>query len=212
MKITCISDLRGYLPELPGGDLLIIAGDLTARHTFGEFAFDFLTWLDQQNYNKKVVIGGNHDTFMIDDTKKLFNGIADYLEDSGTEFESLKIWGSPWTRWFHGINPRCEAFTRHKEESLGKKWALIPDDVDILVTHGPPFTIRDLTERGEQVGSTSLMDEHVSRIRPRLWVFGHIHEGYGIQKPYEWSKCFYVNCSLVDENYQPVNKPIEAEL
>jgi Icc-related predicted phosphoesterase len=156
----------------------------------------------------------------------------EYLCDSGTEItyypyldppnpdnmgvaykrKTFKIWGSPWTKTFQGMNPNCKAFAVDTEEELAGKWALIPDDVDILITHSPPFTILDRTSRGRQVGSTSLMAEHIQRLRPRLWVVGHIHEGYGQEGPYTWNNTKYVNASIMNESYDPVNKPVRIEL
>jgi len=224
MIIDCISDLHGHFPELPGGDLLILAGDYTARDRVPEWDA-FYKWLDSQNYRKKVYIGGNHDNFltqccskenpMHSHLKSLNEYDAEepvYLCDSGTEFEGLTIWGSPWTKTFPGMNPHCMAFTCETEEELAEKWACIPEDVDILVTHGAPWTILDKTTRGEQVGSTSLLFEHLKRLKPKLWIFGHVHEAYGINGPYQWNNTKYVNASHVNEHYQPVNKPIRIEL
>lgn len=222
MDITCVSDLHGNLPDLEGGDLLILAGDYTSNDRIPGW-HKFFDWLDRQNYRKKVVIAGNHDnfcknwavsgTFTSDEYDQMYPGekpTLDYLCDSGIEFEGLKIWGSPWTSRFDGINPKCCAFTGANDEEIAPKFDLIPSDVDILITHSPPFTIRDLLDDGKQVGSPSLMAAHLQRLRPKLWVFGHIHEGYGQDGPYQWNNTIYLNASHVNERYQPVNKPFRV--
>jgi Icc-related predicted phosphoesterase len=210
MIIDCIADLHGHYPELEGGDLLIVAGDLTAKDEYEELD-DFKRWLSVQNYGRKVIVAGNHDTHIERNPNWLENNEVVHLCDSGTEFEGLKIWGSPWTLRFKGQNPQAMAFTFDTEEELSKKWEMIPDDVDILVTHGPPFTILDMTVDGRQVGSPHLMAHHLSRLRPKLWIWGHIHEAYGIAGPYKWAGTRYVNASHVNELYQPVNRPIRIE-
>lgn len=217
MIIDCVSDLHGYYPKLKGGDLLIVAGDMTARDDERGW-LDFEHWIYNQKYKQKIIIGGNHDNFLqsMDEHRmwKYWEKIpgVTYLCDSGTEFEGLKIWGSPWTSRFEGINPHCCAFTGEKDEEIAPKFDLIPSDVDILVTHSPPFTIRDLTTDGRQVGSISLMVHHIQRLRPKLWVFGHIHEAYGQEGPYHWNDTKYVNASHVNEHYKPINAPIRIEL
>ena len=225
MIIDCIADLHGHYPKLEGGDLLIVAGDLTAEHTYEELDY-FERWLEVQNYKMKIFIAGNHDTqieknpFWVGSTKCV------YLCDSGTEFEGLKIWGSPWTLTFPGINPHCTAFTGTEAE-LEAKFALIPDDTDILITHGPPYGIMDAVhrevfcgERDEWVGSASLLGK-VFRICPKLHVFGHIHEGYGrynhtprggSSENLGITPVTFVNCSHVNERYKPVNKPVRVVL
>ncbi len=228
MIIDCISDLHGAFPKLEGGDLLIIAGDCTSNDTLSAWD-DFLWWFDDQDYRKKVMVAGNHDNFC---TKWKSNRIPEedpethiwprnrktieYLCDSGTEFEGLKIWGSPWTSWFHGINPKCKAFTLHGEEKLQKKWALIPDGIDILVTHSPPLGWLDENRDGIACGSLSLSQE-LYRIRPKLHVFGHIHESYGMYRP-KLEFCglegypISVNASVMDRDYEPINAPIRVIL
>lgn len=232
MKITCISDLHGCYPDdLPGGDLLIVAGDLTATDTQNEID-EFDRWLSVQKYRKKVFIAGNHDNRLVEEKpRKYLQKTADkelerfeYLCDSGTEFEGVKIWGSPWSLTFDGINPRCTAFTG-TESDLVAKFALIPNDVDILITHMPPNGILDTMleetawgDREVHVGSFHLRAILQLVCRPGLWVCGHIHEAYGTYKfDYDdedpippWGTLF-VNASHVNERYQPVNAPIHIE-
>lgn len=208
MIIDCISDLHGEQPELDGGDLLIIAGDITADGFFlslEEMEKDWLRW-QRRKYKKVIVIAGNHDTCLEKIPWTWKN--VDYLCDSGTEFEGIKIWGCPWTPWFEGVNPHCTAFMLKTEEELAEKWALIPNDIDILITHGPPKGVFDKNKHGKECGSPSLMTR-VMDVSPRYHIFGHIHEGYGQA---ELGAEYYINCSHVNEDYEPVNKPIRIEI
>ncbi len=238
MDVTCISDLHGHYPQLEGGDLLIVAGDLTAHDQLNEHV-KFDEWVQDQLYRKVIVIGGNHDVAV---QKGFLPRHCTYLCDSGTEFEyseeyepeatgscrpdckffrtkKLKIWGSPWTKRFEGINPKCMAFTVDTDEELAEKWAMIPDDTDILVTHCPPFMVLDQINNGKMlsVGSISLRAKS-SKIQPKLHVFGHIHESYGQDKFARGApgsinhERIFVNASHVNECYEPVNKPIRIEL
>ncbi len=270
MIIDCIADTHGNFPKLEGGDLLIVAGDLTANDQSIQYD-QFNQWLLKQQYNFKVVIAGNHDNLLQKyphrnhwktenyDYRKTpneypFGGRLShcnaYLCDSGTEFEyeqpdfscntsyfsdgrpvkferkKLKVWGSPWTRRFEGMNPNAMAFTVDTEEELAEKFANIPDDVDILVTHSPPKFGLDKTISQEYVGSQSLRD-WVLLHQPKLHVFGHIHEAYGIITYQEMQKLnvqlygkvdegmcktTIINASHVNERYEPVNKSIRIEL
>lgn len=262
MLIDCISDLHGYYPKLEGGDLLIVAGDLTRSDDWEEHII-FCDWLSKQPYKKRIVIAGNHDNDLIDQsvgdyTFSAFDkeagtqkSYATYLCDSGVNLilydnepkplnqdcldikdlirpypRSIKIWGSPWTKTFPGMNPRCKAFTVDTEEELAEKWALIPHDVDILVTHSPPQCGLDRTARGECVGSESLK-KFIFTHQPRLHVFGHVHEAYGmitheeLQRlnvmlcgsiDDELARTTIINASHVNERYEPVNNPIRIEL
>jgi Icc-related predicted phosphoesterase len=216
MIIDCISDLHGFYPKLEGGDLLIVAGDLTATSEHNEYD-NLSDWLRKQNYKKKIFIAGNHDNFLT----KCFSthqvkslGVEaseeyDYLKDSRTEFEELKIWGSPWTLEFEGENPNFLAFTCKTEEELAEKWALIPEDTDILVTHSPPYGMMDETIWKENVGSISLTQRIEDLKNLKLHVFGHIHESHGIKKIKDFTS---VNASYVNHQYKPVNKPVRIEL
>ena len=92
MIIDVVSDLHGRYPILEGGDLLIVAGDLTASDKEVEYTkFDY--WIDEQVYKKKIVISGNHDNFLKDfglnylGSNRPYFQFCEYLCDSGTEFE-----------------------------------------------------------------------------------------------------------------------------
>ena len=219
MIIDCIGCLHGAQPDLQGGDLLIVTGDLTSHDKHFQY-HQFFDWLKQTKYKKRVFIGGNHDNKLNDfycmkEELKYFQ----YLRDSGTEFEGLKIWGSPWTAQFKGINPKCCAFTvpvgPDMEDRLKDKWRLIPSDTDILITHSPAYGILDgiPSEDGSlfHVGSKSLQMELFERLNPKLFVHSHIHEAYGIEPPGGFVQTA-VNCSIMNERYKPVNKPVRIVL
>lgn len=228
MDITCISDLHGYYPALDGGDLLIIAGDLNARDKKNEYD-DFRTWIAKQNYKKIIVIAGNHDGLIENGMKRKTDDPlhpnhlvhpAHYLCDSGCEFEGLKIWGSPWTPKFYNWH-----FMKARGEDIKKMWDLIPQDIDILITHGPPFGVLDETVEGNFVGCEELKLA-LRRIQPKLHIFGHIHESYGkCHKVWEYpvthglsneelvpNQTMFINASYVNEHYNPVNNPIRVIL
>lgn len=210
MDITAISDLHGHYPELEGGDLLIVGGDLTSQDTQKQH-LRFLHWLGEQDYKRKIWIAGNHDNYLLN-TK--FISLQDlgmeYLCDSGTEFEGLKIWGSPWTLKFYGMNPKCMAYTCETEEDLNQKWKKIPDDIDILITHSPFYGVLDEVKMKQRhAGSSSLREHVLGRIKPKLHIVGHIHDGHGMAV-IDSSKI--VNASLVNEYYEPENEPIRIIL
>jgi Icc-related predicted phosphoesterase len=209
MIIDCISDLHGYSPELEGGDLLIVAGDLSDADGLNEH-YDIASWISEQKYTRKIVVAGNHDN-LLQNNVNFYSKLKDisYLCDSGVEFEGLKIWGSPWTKTFQGMNPKCKAFTVDSEEEIAKKWALIPDDIDILITHCPPNGILDGLQSGHSSGSISLRNRSTA-IAPKLHVFGHIHEWGGHQ--IDMTPTLYVNASHVDECYDPINKAVRVIL
>lgn len=231
MKIDCISDLHGHHPELPGGDLLILAGDYTGNNRTSQWV-SFFSWLKQQQYRKKILIAGNHDGFLesaypktqkeADELSELQSFLEEqgeekedfeYLCDSGTEFEGLKIWGSPWTPTFCNWH-----FMKERGEELRTQWDLIPEGTDILITHGPPLGILDKVQyssralRESHAGCADLRDA-VERIQPRLHVFGHIHEAYGemiLKCTPKDIRC--INCAIMNAWYYPTNKPIHVEL
>jgi Icc-related predicted phosphoesterase len=202
MKIVAMSDMHGELPETPECDLLLLAGDLTpVRDHSLSFQADWLncefrTWLKRQPARKIVGIAGNHD-FIFEQAPDLVPTDLNwtYLQDSGIEWEGFRIWGTPWQPWFFDW-----AFNAGPE-ALKRRWALIPEATDILVVHGPPYGYGDgVPERNgiRRCGCPHLL-ERIREIRPRLVVYGHIHEGRG-----EWQlgSTLLANVTVVDANYQ----------
>lgn len=215
MKIALISDTheQHFKITVPECDLLIHAGDFTYNGDIQAIR-RFNEWLEQIPAKHKVVIAGNHD-LSLDPNNRYYRTCMDhlggvpaeslltnciYLNDSGCEIEGLKIWGSPIQPWFHDW-----AFNRTRGEEIDAHWQKIPEDTDILVTHGPPAGILDKPfGKMAPVGCEMLM-RHVIRVRPMLMVFGHIHGSAGIHRD---SHTTFVNASSVDEAYRIRKEPV----
>lgn len=206
LRAVLISDTHTLHDQikLPEGDLLLHAGDFTNMGELEDVA-RFNEFLGRQPHAHKVVIAGNHDWSFAMDPARARSLIthAAYLEDSEVSAAGLRIWGSPWQPEFMDW-----AFNLPRGPLLRQKWDLIPDGIDILITHGPPLGHGDVTFRGEHVGCHDLL-EAVRRVRPRLHLFGHIHEGYGVTRD---AHTTYVNASTCTLSYQPSNAPIVVDL
>ena len=211
-KITLISDTHTMHKglenkfNLPPADYIIHCGDITGlgtEHTTREF----LKWFNNlSQYKHKIFIAGNHD-WLFEISPALAKDIVEeyenviYLEDSGVEINNIKFWGSPVTLPFNNW-----AFNR-SEEKLKQHWEAIPDNIDVLITHGPPYKIMDFGPYSkEYTGSRSLYNEVVDRIKPKIHCFGHIHNDYGIYDHESGVK--FINASNLDESYKITNKPI----
>lgn len=211
MRIVCISDTHGlgWDVEVPEGDLLIHAGDLTSRGS-GAAWLRGCEWLGSLMHPHKVLIAGNHDFFAErnEDQARLYAERAgiEFLQDSGINIEGLNVWGSPWQPEFFNW-----AFNLPRGKALADVWAQIPDNTDILITHGPPYGWHDKTVRGDYVGCIDLL-QRCSRLESlKLHVFGHIHEAYGVSGPLNnalANSVYAVNASTCTLNYKPTNKPI----
>jgi Icc-related predicted phosphoesterase len=207
MKIVAISDTHNRHNKLivPDGDILIHAGDVTSQGKQSQVE-DFLKWFSKHPHPHKIFIAGNHDFFFerMPDTyiQSLIPENVTYLNDSGITIEGIKIWGSPVQPWFYDW-----AFNRQRGADIQKHWDLIPNDTDILITHGPVQGILDKTIDGTHVGCVDLMNT-VRRIRPKYFICGHIHEAYGRA---ETIGTTYINASVLDVRYQLVNQPIVFE-
>lgn len=208
-KIVLISDTHNLHSKItiPECDILIHAGDATGRGTLQEVS-SFLYWLSQQPAKHKVAIAGNHDWLFDRDPFMARNLLSQYsdiimLNDELKEVMGLKIYGSP-------VTPRFFDWAFNADEDdLYETWSKIPDGIDILVTHGPPKGVLDITQDGDSVGCPILAAEIMYRIKPKYHIFGHIHEGYGQQKI---EGITYINASTCNRKYQPVNPPIILDI
>ena len=208
MKFVAISDTHNNHPEhLPDGDVLIHAGDVTGKGTEAQ-VYHFLEWFSAQPHRYKVFIAGNHD-FYFENIKseiiaKMIPENVIYLNDSGVTIEGVKIWGSPVQPWFYDW-----AFNRKRGSEICKHWDLIPNDTDVLITHGPAYMRLDkVVHGGAHVGCMDLLTA-IRRVRPQFFVCGHIHEAYGMVKE---GITTYINASVLNEKYEMVNKPIVFEI
>jgi len=214
MRIVCISDTHQMHRniEVPDGDVLIHAGDITG-HGVERWVVDFNNWLGELPHKHKIVIAGNHD-FIFENHPEHARSLitnATYLEDSGVEIEGFKFWGSPWSTEFGSW-----AFMGN-ELRLADKYSKIPDDTNILITHGAPYGMMDevarIWDRNEDkhVGSRALVRALQRLDHLRLHVFGHIHEAAGTWVNPQNGRTF-VNAATCDLSYHPVNPPVVVEL
>lgn len=218
MRITALSDTHGKHNEinkidLPGGDLLIHAGDLSnigLPHQIQDFCY----WFNSiKGYTYKVFIAGNHD-FLFENHSKLSSEIVNsyetirYLEDSEKTIEvddlSVNIYGSPWQPEFNNW-----AFNLpHNGDELANVWNDVPENTDILITHGPPKFILDSIETVKDLGC-ELLRNRVKQIKPKLHIFGHIHSGNG----YMFDKnTHFINVCVLNERYEYRYKPKTFDL
>lgn len=216
-RFAAISDLHGELPQTPKCDFLVIPGDIcpTENHGVGFqkkwYEETFVKWLEEQPATYKIFIAGNHDFYFEHMpnqwVRKFLGKNCYYLKDDSVTLEGVKFYGTPWQPIFYDW-----AFNL-TEKGLADKFASIPYDVDVLISHGPPYNFGQtdvITEKcvyadGSHLGSISLADA-ITRTRPKYVVFGHIHSGD--HTPYERhidnDKIIAVNVSRLDERYYPV--------
>ena len=206
MKIVCTSDTHGRnkTKEIPDGDVFIHAGDISIMGNLKEIV-KFNDWLGELPHKHKAIISGNHDWafYLNADTKDIITN-ATYLQDSSTVINGVKFYGSPWQPRFGNW-----AFNlKRNGKKLENKWNMIDDDTDVLITHGPPFGILDITHMGINAGCELLLDR-VNNIKPKVHVFGHIHEGYGVSYKKD---TIFVNASNLNGKFHNTNDPIILDI
>lgn len=223
-RFVCISDthdLHEYMKELPAGDVLLHSGDFSMSGK-PQCVSNFNAYLASLPHPVKIVIAGNHDMTFDEDTyigrggwKRCHHGEpydcksikalltnCIYLEDELYVHNGIRIYGSPWQPEYNGY-----AFGLERGTNSRKKWSRVPDEVDILMTHGPPFGHGDKTKENEHVGCVDLAQTVTRRVKPRFHVFGHVHEGYGITTN---SETTFVNAATCNFSYnrKKLNAPI----
>lgn len=207
MKIVIISDTHGEHAKLGrlSGDVLIHCGDFALGHERQEAAlYELDRWFAEQAFRHIVCVGGNHD-FLVEEKKtrgeQIFRN-AICLEDVSVEIDGVKFHGAPWTpeltQWAH-YRPTAE---------LQRAWEMVPEDVDVLVTHSPPRGILDRNSRGKACGC-ELLRQRVAAVRPQLHCFGHIHASAGVHQE---GGTQFVNASMVDSQYQLVRDAVVVEI
>lgn len=212
MRLVCISDthsLHEKMLPLPNGDVLVHAGDCTNSGSLLQFE-GFASWFGSQPHRHKVLVAGNHDRcceMHPEWTSRACesNGII-YLRGEAAMIGGLKFYGFPWQPVFRWMSFNA---------SEGERWGrlkLVPDDAEVLVTHGPALGILDwIPDIGKHVGCRPLAKTIDRLPRLKAHIFGHIHEGYGfLEREIDGIK--FANASICTERYRPTNPPIIIDL
>ncbi len=203
MKIAVLSDTHGHVPDVPDVDLLILSGDYVHTRKNDWLAQQrwvnntFKPWLDELSQRMTIIgVAGNHD-YILEYHKEALPELSwTYLENSGCEFQGLKVWGSPQNKWFFDWS-----FNKSEKELL-EYWKLIPDDTNILILHQPPLGVADWVPYDQvSAGSSTLYDRLIDLKELRLVTVGHLHSNTGIhRKPFSFP---IVSGCYVGENYRP---------
>lgn len=212
MRLVCISDTHGDHEHvnLPVGDVLIHAGDVTGHGTEAETR-SFFNWMSAQSFKHKICIAGNHDAFMEDEpetTREIAdNAGVSLLNASGVEIDGVRFWGSPITpRFMHW------SFMLDEGAPIEEHWQQMPLNTDVLITHGPPYGVLDVVIRedmpDEAVGCHALL-HRIGEVKPKLHLFGHIHEGFGSKQV---DDVLHRNISTMNRHYQIANDPQVIDL
>lgn len=207
MKLIIISDTHGEHDSLGklSGDVLIHCGDIGigSKPTIDQ-VLHLDHWFGAQDFKLKMCIGGNHDFALQSSAQRnssLFKN-AEYLEDRAVAFGGLLFYGAPWTPelkdWAYYLN----------DTELRARWAKIPDETDVLITHTPPFGVLDKNSSGRSCGCITLR-ERVMQVQPRLHCFGHIHASAGTAVE---QGTIFVNAAVVGRTYKIARPPIEINL
>jgi len=190
---------------IPDGDVLIHAGDIGVERNINRLV-DFNDWLGELPHKHKIVIPGNHDV-AIETSQLMAREILSnchFLIDEEVVIEGIKFWGSPWQPEF------CNwSWNLPRGKALEKVWSWIPDDTDVLITHGPPRGILDLVVVGALHEGCTDLRIRVFDVKPKVHIFGHIHEGYG-QEEHEGIR--FINASTCDFHYRPINPPVVVDI
>lgn len=191
IKVVCISDTHNAQFQVPYGEILIHAGDTTQSGSLKEFQ-STLDWLETLPHKHKILIAGNHELLLDPDQddrannqepearqKIVWHDIV-YLEKSSTTLicsggRRIKIYGNPMT-------PKHGNWAFQHLRNVDVWTGNIPEDVDILVTHGAPLGHLDIASWGCRY----LLDA-IWCSKPSLHVFGHLHDGYGTEM-LTWSR------------------------
>jgi len=183
MRLLHIGDSHGYhrLLTIPKDiDIIVHSGDFSNYHDVYKNepeAKDFIQWFGNLDVEYKILIAGNHDSLAFHWNTQFRNlctafGII-YLENEECYIEGIKFWGSPNTPTFG------DWYFMKSRDKMDKHWSNVPDDIDVFICHGPCKGILDLSygrdNNIEFCGDRALRNHILNRIKPKLFLSGHIH-------------------------------------
>jgi len=224
MKLATVSDIHGMWDQItyPEAEVLVFAGDILRNYSrnpdmdahlqleelekFNSFTADLVA---RKVYTHIVFVAGNHDWAfekLPKEARSKLGSHITYLQNSETTLLGKTFYGAPQQNWFHSwaFNFPPPGTSAAKRAAL-LCWDAIPENVEILVTHAPPYGILDLTYEGQQVGCPYLRDRVENLAQLKLHIFGHIHFSYGKMMKNFHSSTLFVNTAICAEDYVPTN-------
>lgn len=217
MRICFISDTHRHHRQvsIPDADVLIHCGDMS---NIGELDVmkDFSDWMHDLPISHKICIAGNHEVGLQNGVYRdhilfmLKEASVTYLQNSEVVIDGVKFYGSPFTPVFNNWD-----FQKNRGKELKENWQNIPDDTNVLITHGPPYKTLDLVDnalsRDPHQGCEELRKRIKSLKNLKAHGFGHIHLGYS-QQPFIKNGVQFVNAAICTEQYRPTNKPVVIDI
>lgn len=217
LNIAAVSDTHGFLPEVRKNtaEIAIIAGDISPLEIQGnseemkKWLFgEFLNWVIELDVKQVFLIAGNHDFYFqnvkkseIQQLKRLSGHKLVYIKNESTIYtdktgENWSIFGTPycniWGGWPFMVDNNL----------LTEKFKSIPDKVDIIITHSPPFAFGDADLNNyEHVGNKPLA-KRLENVDYKIIICGHIHGGN-----HEFNEHYRIqNVSYLDNSYRESNE------
>jgi len=207
VRIVHVSDTHGFHKQLkmPEADILIHTGDFCAGRGSFQQVSEFNMWLESLDYEHILLCPGNHDE-PLESNESLCRSMLScrVLINEEVTINGLKFWGSPYTPEFNQWH-----FNLPRGEKLKAVWDMMPDDTDVLLSHGPPQYILDLVEYNKFHAGCEDLARRVIEVSPLAHCFGHLHEEYGVLQLYQ---TYFINGSNCNIHYKPVNKPRVIEI
>ncbi|KAI8367472.1 Metallo-dependent phosphatase-like protein [Radiomyces spectabilis] len=216
-RFVCMSDTHSKIDfqfVIPDGDVFVHAGDLTRRSSIQEFK-ETIAWLGALPHRLKIVTGGNHDHILderfgyIEEKQYVLSRMQQanitYLEHESyllpPDLGGYKMFVSPYAPIHLGgaFMPR----------NLQPYWEKIPSDTQVLVTHTPPYGYQDRIIRGNRHVGCPHLRAKIDQIRPKVSIFGHIHESHGVAFS---EHTLFVNASACNARYRANQPPIVFDL
>lgn len=200
MKIVAISDFHTNFDLVtPPGDVLVCAGDSTEDGSVKEIVA-LNQWLHKQPQRYKILIAGNHDLTLQDPGGSDLITNAIVLCDTSVTIEGVKFHGSPWVPYING----CFAFEARTPGDINRKWSMIPEDTDVLITHCGPSGI--LSSRWGDYN----LKMRVKEVKPKVHIFGHVHSQHGSMEEVHATR-FY-NVAICNEKNEVAHEPTIIEI
>lgn len=183
LNVYHVSDTHGYHGDLKipdNVDVMIHSGDATNYRdvSLNHHEFEnFVDWYESVNVPIKIYVAGNHDAMLNmvrkDSERRLRDAGIEYLNKESLTIYGCKFYGDPTTPSYGNWHFMAD------RTKIQKHWKLIPDDTNVLITHGPPKGILDLTTDTQrnllQVGDKSLANRINEIETIKYHLFGHIH-------------------------------------